>query len=115
EAVRRLHSTVERLRTHPTSRRARPDDEPRLHEDAAAALSAFTRAMDDDLNTSVALSALYELVTAVNARLDQLCSDPITEAEATAALDAFSRIDSVFGLVALADREQDASIDEKLS
>lgn len=115
EAVRRLFGTVERLRKHPSTRHARPEDTPRLHESAARALAGFTQAMDDDLNTSVALSAVYDLVTEVNSRLDELCTHAITEAEAASALEAFSRIDAVLGLLSLAAREQDGSVDEKLS
>jgi cysteinyl-tRNA synthetase len=115
EAVRRLLATHERLRAHPTSRTGRPDDVPRLHDAAADSLAAFTRAMDDDLNTSVALASLFELVTAVNARLDELCTTPITAPEAAAALEAFSRIDRVFGLLHLAAREVDHAVDAKLS
>jgi cysteinyl-tRNA synthetase len=53
--------------------------------------------MDDDLNTSVALAAVWELVRRVNARLDDLGERPISEAEADAGLDAFTRIDAVLG------------------
>ncbi|MQA91158.1 MAG: cysteine--tRNA ligase [Gemmatimonas sp.] len=113
EAVRRLRACYVRLREHPTSRHARADDTPRLHEVAARSLAAFTRAMDDDLNTSVALSALFELVTETNARLDDLCTIGITEAEAEAARSAFDRIDGVFGLLALAEREQDDPVDQQ--
>ncbi len=115
EAVRRLVTTHERLRTHPTTRTGRGDDIPRLHESAAAALAAFAAAMDDDLNTSVGLAALFEFVTAVNARLDELCTSPITAAEAAAALDTFNRIDSVFGLLTLAGRERDEDVDSRLA
>jgi cysteinyl-tRNA synthetase len=115
EAVRRLHATHERLRTHPSTLHARPTDDPRLHEVAARALAGFARAMDDDLNTSVALASLFDLVTGVNARLDELGTRPITSAESGAALDAFARIDSVFGLLALAERELREPADEKLT
>jgi cysteinyl-tRNA synthetase len=115
EAVRRLSATHERLRAHPKVLHASPSDEPRLQEVAARALASFTRAMDDDLNTSVALSSLFDLVTGVNSRLDELGTDSITSAEADVALDAFNRIDSVFGLLALAAREQDGAVDEKLA
>lgn len=115
EAVRRLYTTFERLEKHPRTLHARPDDRPRLHETAARVLDAFARAMNDDLNTSVALSALYDLVTDVNSRLDQLCTLAITEAEALAATEAFRRMDSVLGLLQLAEREEDSQVDEKLS
>ncbi len=115
EAVRRLHTAYTRLREHPATLHARPEDTPRLHESASRALSAFTRAMDDDLNTSVALSALHDLATAVNARLDELSTLPITEAEAGAALDAFARIDRVLGLLSTAEREAGAGVDDQLA
>jgi cysteinyl-tRNA synthetase len=115
EAVRRLYTTYERLRNHPTSLHARPEDEPTLHEAASETLAAFSQAMDDDLNTSVALAALYDLVCAVNTRLDALGTIAITAAEAEAALDTFHRIDTVFGLISTAAREKDGAVDEKLS
>jgi cysteinyl-tRNA synthetase len=71
--------------------------------------------MDDDLNTSVALAALYDLVTEVNSRLDDLGTLSITEAEADAATDAFDRIDSVLGIIALARRETEAPVDRELA
>jgi len=71
--------------------------------------------MDDDLNTSVALAALNRFATEVNTRLDQLGSRPITEAEQSAALDAFERIDGVFGFLAVADREADAGVDPEFA
>jgi cysteinyl-tRNA synthetase len=117
EAVRRLVNTHKRLREHPATLHPdrSPADRPRLHEAAERALGGFTRAMDDDLNTSVALAAVYDLVTEVNARLDDLGTFAITRAEADAALDAFRRIDSVLGLLSTAERELDSAVDEKLS
>jgi cysteinyl-tRNA synthetase len=113
EAVRRLRQTVERLRAHPAELHARPDDRPRLQESAQAALGSFAAAMDDDLNTSVALSALWELVREVNARLDELGTRSITRAEAGVALDAFHRMDSVLGLLELAGAE--SAVDQELA
>jgi cysteinyl-tRNA synthetase len=115
EAVRRLFTTWERLRDHPVTSAGRADDLPILHETAAAALAAFTAAMDDDLNTSVALAALFDFVTAVNTRLDTLCTAPISAAEARAALDAFARIDAVLGILSLAEREKGGAADERLT
>jgi cysteinyl-tRNA synthetase len=115
EAVRRVRATRDRLREHPATRHAEADDTPRLHEAAAEALAAFAGAMDDDLNTSVALAALHGLVSEVNARLDELGGRPITEAERDAALDAFARIDRVFGFLALADREAEQAEDPELA
>jgi cysteinyl-tRNA synthetase len=106
EAVGRLFATLQRLRAHPTILHARPDERPWLHESAARALGDFAAAMDDDLNTSVALSALWGLARDVNTRLDELGAQPITGAEAAIALDAFQRIDGVLGFLSLAERER---------
>jgi cysteinyl-tRNA synthetase len=114
EAVARLLAAWKRLREHPTVLHARPTDDPRLHPVATRVLGSFTDAMDDDLNSPVALAALWELVREVNSRLDDLGATPITEAEATAALDAFGRIDHVLGLLSLADRESSVA-DAELS
>jgi cysteinyl-tRNA synthetase len=113
EAVRRLRATRDRLRDFPDALHAQPHDRPELHDAARDALAAFGAAMDDDLNTSRALAALWELVRRVNSRLDQLGAEPITTAEAEAALDAFVRIDSVLGLIDLADREN--TVDSELA
>ncbi|HEX6372063.1 MAG TPA: cysteine--tRNA ligase [Longimicrobium sp.] len=105
EAVRRIRDARDRLREQPSARDPDPMDTPVLHPAADEALAAFTAAMDQDLNSSVALAALHELVNRVNARLHELGSTPISDAERDAALRAFERIDDVFGFVALADRE----------
>ena len=105
EAVRRIRDARDRLREHPSARDPDPADTPVLHPAADEALAAFTAAMDQDLNSSVALAALHELVNRVNARLHELGPTPISHAERDAALRAFERIDGVFGFVALADRE----------
>ncbi len=115
EAVRRLYTTFERLRNHPRTLHARPEDTPSLHEASAKVLADFAAAMDDDLNTSVALAALFDLVCAINSRLDELGTIAITVAEADVALEALRRIDSVFGLISTAAREKDGAVDEKLS
>jgi cysteinyl-tRNA synthetase len=103
EAVRRIRTTLDRLRTHAAAPSPGPDDMPVLHQAADAALADFRRAMDDDLNTSVALAALNELVHAINVRLDGLGERPIGRAEQHAALAAVERMDSVFNFIALPD------------
>ncbi|MBW3573079.1 MAG: cysteine--tRNA ligase [Gemmatimonadetes bacterium] len=105
EAVRRIRDARDRLREHPAARDPDPMDTPTLHPAADEALAAFTAGMDQDLNSSVALAALHELVNRVNARLHELGTRAISHAERDAALRAFERIDGVFGFVALADRE----------
>ena len=111
ESVRRLQATRQRLRSeHPATPHPRPHDEPRLQEAAARALSEFTVAMDDDLNTSVALAAVWGLAREINSRLDELGSQAITEAEAASALEALDRIDSVLGVIQLAEGEMAARL-----
>jgi cysteinyl-tRNA synthetase len=105
EAVRRIRDARDRLRAHPAARDPDPMDTPVLHPAADEALAAFTAAMDQDLNSSVALAALHELVNRVNGRLHELGSKAISEAERDAALRAFERIDGVFGFIGLAERE----------
>ncbi|HEX8360830.1 MAG TPA: cysteine--tRNA ligase [Longimicrobium sp.] len=113
EAVRRLRGTRNRLREHPAARDPDPADTPTLHTTVDEVLAAFTAAMDEDLNTSVALAAIHRLAGAANARLEELGTRPISHAEQAAALSAFERMDSVFGFIALADRE--GQVDEGLA
>jgi cysteinyl-tRNA synthetase len=105
EAVRRVRDARDRLREHPAARDPDAMDTPSLHTAADEALAAFTAAMDQDLNTSVALATLHELVNRVNARLHELGTTAISHAERDAALRAFERIDSVFGFIALSEAE----------
>jgi cysteinyl-tRNA synthetase len=111
EAVRRIGTTRRRLADHPARDAGDPVDVPRLHPAADETLGAFARAMDADLNTAVALAALNKFTTEVNARLDELAERAISTAERDAALDAFRRIDSVFGFLDLADREAQQGLD----
>jgi cysteinyl-tRNA synthetase len=67
-------------------------------ESAARALDAFREAMDDDLNTSLALAALFTMVSEVNARIDE--QHGLSDADRDAVLDAIERMDSVFGVLA---------------
>jgi cysteinyl-tRNA synthetase len=58
-------------------------------------LIAFTKAMDDDLNVSAAWGAVFEWVTETNRRL---AAGQLTKPQAAAALQAWNRVDEVFGL-----------------
>jgi cysteinyl-tRNA synthetase len=106
EAVRRIGDARVRLRDHPAVRDPDPLDTPTLHESVDEALGTFAAAMDQDLNTSVGLAALHALAGRVNARLHELGPNPISTAERDAVLGAFQRIDSVFGFLELAEREE---------
>ena len=107
ESVARLHATWRRLSDHPRVADPRAGDRPRLQDAVADALGAFGEAMDDDLNTSVALAAVWGLAREINSRLDELGTQAITEAEAQSALSALEHMDSVLGVVRLAERERE--------
>jgi cysteinyl-tRNA synthetase len=113
ESVRRIQTTRDRLRDQPTVVHPDPDDVPVLHAAAETALAAFARAMDDDLNTAVALAAVHALVRDINVRLDGLAERPLNRAEQGTTLAAIARMDGVLCLLALADRE--AQVDEGLA
>ncbi len=58
-------------------------------------LTEFETAMDDNLNTSVALAAIHNLVREINS---VLAKDSLNSAEQTAVLDAIEKFDSVLGI-----------------
>lgn len=86
--------------------------EGRLPDLARNAVARFEEAMDDDLAISQAWGALFTLVRDVNAALDA-AEDRVSAAEASSVLDALASIDSVFGVLELADREEEALSEEK--
>ena len=73
----------------------RPDDGT-LPEALAAARSAFDAALDDDLNVSAALAAVFELVRELNRRID---ARTLSTADAAAAVAWFRSTDTVLGVL----------------
>ncbi len=63
---------------------------------AQQALSAFTAALDDDLNISAALAALFDMITAGNRAMNERTLDA---AGAAAVLGLLERFDSVLGFI----------------
>ena len=61
----------------------------------SALLVAFTKAMDDDLNVSAAWAAVFDWVSEVNRKL---AANQFTKPQAAAALEAWNRVNEVFGL-----------------
>jgi len=80
-----------------------------LSHAARRAGAAFADAMDDDLNVSEALAAIFGLVREANQLLDRAA--PGVPAGTGAVLEALDDFDRVFGVLALADR--DAGVDEE--
>ena len=107
-AVQRLVDFEDRLRAVPTSDQAAPIELPQF---ARAAVDAFRVAMDDDLNTSDALGALFTMVSRVNAALDGVAE--VAPEERDAVLDALASIDRVLGLLEVARTSR--SVDDDVS
>ncbi|WP_419858401.1 cysteine--tRNA ligase [Candidatus Palauibacter irciniicola] len=109
KAVARLHEFRNRARE---AGEAETDASTDLGEAAARAGAAFEAAMDDDLNVSEALSAVFGLVREANHLLDAAHPRaPLGTGDALAVIDAFDR---VFGVLAVRDRESSGGDDELL-
>ena len=100
-AIERLDALVAALSTY---REERADD-PTLTETLAAAREAFGAAMDDDLNVSAALAAVFDLVRELNRRIERRA---LSSADATCALDALRDLDRVLAILPEADPGLDA-------
>ncbi len=96
-AVRRLLDFQQRLAGTPVAPDATVSALPDI---AARALVAFETALDDDLNTSAALAAIFGFVRESNAELDR--ARTVTEPDLRQARAALDRMDEVFGVLALA-------------
>ncbi len=105
KAVQRLVALERRLEEVDTADGAVDAGLPQL---ATTALADFETALDDDLNSSEALSAIFVFLGGVNSALDAAASagDGKVSSEAReAALGALRRMDEVFGLLPLAAKE----------
>jgi cysteinyl-tRNA synthetase len=89
-ALRRIHDFVDRLEAVEASL----PPSPRAAEVLKQAREAFEEAMDDDLNSSAALAALFGLLRDTNTLLDSVS---IGREDTQSVLDFFRRADSVFG------------------
>jgi len=108
-AVARLAEFRDRLRALATAGEPEPDAGD-LGAMSAVARTAFEAAMDDDLNVSEALAAVFGLVRAANQALDRAAPRvPAGVERARAVLEDFER---VFGILALRDRESASVIGE---
>ncbi len=90
-AIDRLDAVLAALRAY---RRDGPDD-PELPAMLADAREAFDAALDDDLNVSAGLAALFDLVRELNRRID---ARVLSTADAALALDALAEIDTVLAV-----------------
>ncbi len=98
----------------------RPDTAPvgraeaQLEEAAEAAIAAFTAAMDDDLNTSLALSVVDELAHSANEYAHGLTEDRVTAGTPQALRTARTALETITGAIGieLEDAEQTERLDE---
>ena len=90
-AIERLDAALLALAGY---REDRPDD-PTLPEALEAARTAFGAALDDDLNVSPALAALFDLVREVNRRID---ARAMSTADAARAASVINELDAVLGV-----------------
>ena len=90
------------------------DDDPTLPAALDATRTGFEAGLDDDLNVSAALGALFDGVRELNRRID---ARTLSTADAERALDAFRALDAVLGVTAPAEAalepELQALLDER--
>ncbi len=112
EGLKGAESTIERLqqfRRLVSEATTQKGSKPEVKSLIAKALVNFEDALDDDLNTSVALSAIHNLVREINTVLakDELFSD-----DQKSVLEAIGNFDSVFGIFGPVETEMiDAEIE----
>jgi cysteinyl-tRNA synthetase len=97
EALRRLADFVQRL-DRVTASGSHPDIASRVTE----AEGQFKAAMEEDLNTSGALGAIFELVRTLNTAID---ANELGTGDVPGVKAAFDRFDSVLGVIALRQQE----------
>jgi cysteinyl-tRNA synthetase len=119
EALRGAQKTVDGLRDFRArlgEARLEPGMNPGLHQAATVALERFTSALDDDLNTSLALAAVHNLSREVNTAL---ADHELLEDNRHELLALVNRFDSVFNIFGedppeILDAEVQSLIDERL-
>ena len=91
-AVERLDAAVAALGAY----REDIEDDPTLPDTLNAARNAFGEALDDDLNVSAGLGAVFDLVRELNRRIERRT---LSTADAARALDAMRDLDRVLGIL----------------
>jgi cysteinyl-tRNA synthetase len=102
-AVARLDALLAALSAYREDRR----DDPGLDEAMATARSAFEAALDDDLNISAALAALFDFVRDINRRIG---GRELSTADAGRIEEFLRRLDAVLGILP----EPDAGLEPEL-
>src|SRR4051812_41505484 len=118
EGLRAAETTVERLqdfRKRLKEAKVEPGNSVEIHEAAERALTEFEVGLDDDLNTSVALAALHNLMREVNTALGD---HTVLEENKRELLTLLDRFDSVLNIMGhdealMLDAEIQVLIDER--
>lgn len=97
-AVERLNELIRKLREVKGSRKR-----VLIKKEISAAAEAFEKAMDDDLNISEALAAVFEFVKNINHRID---NNSIDKKSAEAAAGFLEKVDSVLGVMDFSKEEK---------
>jgi cysteinyl-tRNA synthetase len=112
DGLRAAESALEKLRNFRRRVRdfePRPGASPRVQEVVARAREAFESGMNDDLNTSKALAAIFEMARDINISIDE---GEFAAADRDGVIDLLERIDSVLGV--LGGDEQPEMIDPQI-
>ncbi len=107
-AIERLDASVVALSAY---REDGPDD-PSLPEVLSSARAAFGAALDDDLNASAALAAVFDLVRELNRRIERRS---LSGADAGRALDALRDLDRVLAILPDPEPGLDADLEALLA
>ena len=118
EGLRAAETTVERLqdfRQRLKDAKVEPGTSEEIHEAMNRALAEFETGLDDDLNTSVALAALHNLMREVNTALRDHTVLEDNKRELLALLERFDSVLNVLGNdeALMLDAEVQALIDER--
>ena len=98
DALEQAHKNVQKINDFVLNLEAivsRNIDSPELF-DTASYQEKFETAMDDDLNTPLALATTYELITEVNKKITE---DALSSSDAKKILSLWKKMNSVFGFV----------------
>ena len=106
-ALDRLDALVAALEAY---REAGPED-PTLAEALSTARDAFGAALDDDLNVSAGLAAIFDLVRELNRRIE---GRSMSTADADRALEALRDMDAVLGVLPDGTSEVDSTVEALL-
>lgn len=118
EGLRAAETTVERLRDFRKrleEAKVEPGNSVEIHEASQRALTEFEVGLDDDLNTSVALAALHNLMREVNTALGDHTVLEENKRELLALLDRFDSVLNIMGHgeALMLDAEIQVLIDER--